>query len=132
MPRKAPSDHLQGEALWGIQRARLLVREFRKLHIDMSAGTMEAYLTIAANPGISVGGLAEKLGCSGGGASRYVSLLGDWDRKKNPGYGLVEAREDPIDRRYRGVYLTEKGRRMAEDIGIIIEGGREHGDKAAG
>ena len=53
--------------------------------------------------------LARKMGVAPAVASRHISDLGDMDRYKRPGHGLVEQRMDIMDRRNRPVRLTPKG-----------------------
>lgn len=122
---------LSGEDLWSIRKTQRIIREFRKLHPDVTAGTIEAFLVIAQNPGIYIRTLGDRIGASGAGVSRYVAYLGAWDRRKQPGFGLIETQEDFHDRRYRHCYLTEKGKRVAEDISMILKGD-QHDDKATG
>lgn len=57
-------------------------------------------------------------------ASRHILILterGDRARAR-PGLGLVEHYEDNIDARVKRVRLTPKGKRLAADIGKIMEG----------
>jgi DNA-binding MarR family transcriptional regulator len=61
---------------------------------------------VAASAGQSQQALAERLGVP---PSRMVALVDDLE-----GRGLVERRNDPEDRRVRGLHLTSKGRSTPE------------------
>ena len=61
--------------------------------------------------------------------SRNVALLGEgqWvtnrtsgDKKHEPGMGLVEAYDEPTNRRYKMVRLTPKGRAVLEQVAAQV------------
>lgn len=53
--------------------------------------------------------------------SRHVALLSAASyRKGEPGLGLVEAREDPNDRKVRQVFLTEEGQDFARTLAAVL------------
>jgi DNA-binding MarR family transcriptional regulator len=48
--------------------------------------------------------------------SRHLLDIGDRNRKMNAGIGLVTARANPLNRRRREYFLTEKGRLLADKV----------------
>lgn len=104
----------------GVRRAYRLIREFRKLHPEITCQLAESFLIVAMAETTTVSEVARKMGTSTAAASRHVAHLGTWDRKKSPGLGLVEMRETLADRRVKEVKLTSKGRMIAETLAEIV------------
>lgn len=59
--------------------------------------------------GMTLTELAKKASISLATASRYVAALGKINRKKEEGLKLVEAFENPMERRQKIIRLTKKG-----------------------
>jgi DNA-binding MarR family transcriptional regulator len=72
---------------------------------------------LAAAPGLSQRALAERLDLL---PSRLVALLDELESQ-----GLLERRDDPEDRRSYALHLSEKGRKLLEQVGRVA---REHQD----
>ena len=87
-----------------------------------------AFLLIMARPGITMSQLAELAGISQSSCSRNVAALGKWHRLNKPGYGLVEAVEDPTERRRKAMFLTPKGRKVARRVVAAIDPEAQFGD----
>lgn len=84
---------------------------------DFPAQQLLTYLAVARQPGITMAALSEAVGMSQASTSRNVSALSKWHRLGHPGFDLVEAVEDPRERRRKIMYLTAKGRqRMAKAL----------------
>lgn len=105
-----------------LNKAHRLIREFRKLHPELSCQVAETFLMIALDEGATVSSIGEKMGVSTAAASRHVSHLGKYDRRRNPGLGLVETRETLEDRRVKELRLTAKGRRVRDTLIDLMEG----------
>ncbi|WP_019025376.1 MULTISPECIES: MarR family winged helix-turn-helix transcriptional regulator [unclassified Thioalkalivibrio] len=97
-----------------------VIHEFRKHDPQMPMQTAAIFLEVAARPGITMKDLGSRLGVAQSTCSRNVSALSRMSRNDNPGLDLVEAREDPSERRRKQVWLTPKGKLLAlslEDVG---------------
>lgn len=95
--------------------ARYLYRSiqlFRELDEVMPAQTMQVFLTVAAEPDVTMARVAELCGISQSSVSRNVSALGKFHRKGRPGLDLVYAYEDPMERRRKLVRLTTRGEQL--------------------
>ena len=98
-----------------------IVERFREVDAEMQAQSMAVLLKVAKHPGpIKMGEIAEELGLSQSTVSRNVAYLGDWNRRKEAGHKLLEAYEDPAERRRKLVRLTAKGRRFVKSLNEII------------
>jgi DNA-binding MarR family transcriptional regulator len=105
------------------RRLILIIEEFRKLDPEMQAQTMMTLLLVAAKPGIQMKEMQERLGIARSTMSRNVAILSSHGyRAGYPGYALIEAREDPTDRKSKQVFLTAKGKRFLESIQSYLGG----------
>ena len=71
--------------------------------------------------GISMKDLAEKVGIAQSSTSRNVAALSKWHRLGKEGLDLVEAIEDPAERRRKIVYLTSKGKALGRSLQNVID-----------
>lgn len=78
------------------------------------------YLTVASNPGVTMKELQEAVGISQASCSRNVAALSAFHRLNKPGYNVVVATEDPLERRRKVVRLTEKGQRIANGLSSLV------------
>lgn len=77
---------------------------------EMPLQQLHCLLVIAeANEGLSLTDLAKKVGIGLATASRYVGALGKINRRREEGLKLIEAFEDPMERRKKIIRLTKKG-----------------------
>lgn len=83
---------------------------------------LQTFLAIARQPGISMQQLGAILKTSQASCSRNVAALGKWHKFGEPGLDLVEALEDPVERRRKIMFLTPKGRARAQEILSAIAG----------
>ena len=98
-----------------------VVERFREVDSEMQAQSMAVLLKVAKHPvPIKMGEIAEELGLSQSTVSRNVAYLGDWNRHKEKGHQLLEAFEDPMERRRKLVRLTAKGKRFIKSLSEII------------
>ncbi len=78
---------------------------------DMPVQQARAFLAVAMCPGLTMGQLSTMLFMSQGACSKNVAALSKWQSLSSPGLDLIEAIEDPRERRRKILYLTSKGRR---------------------
>jgi DNA-binding MarR family transcriptional regulator len=91
--------------------------------MDMSIDQFKLYLAVVTAPGSSMKTLQDMTGRGSSSMSRDIATLGatHWQNKK-PGYGLIRAEEDRMDRRYKVVNLTAKGKALADRILQTLNG----------
>ena len=101
--------------LHGLQAAVGVIRKEDK---EMPAQTLAVLLEVVNNPGITMKDLETKMELSTAATSRIISRLSQWEKHEVPGHNFVEARKNPLDRRYMVVEPTAKGmafvRRLVE------------------
>ena len=98
-----------------------VIERFREIDGEMQAQAIAVLLKVAKNPlPLKMAEIAEELGLSQSTISRNVAYLGDWNRRKEAGHKLVEAYEDPAERRRKLVRLTAKGKRFVKSLNEII------------
>ena len=98
-----------------------LHRTYRRLldralaaHGQSAAQTLPVIFIARSGDGIRQGALAELLGIEGPSLVRQLDQL--------EAAGLVERKDDPKDRRAKGLYLTAAGRELAERAEILFGG----------
>lgn len=101
-----------------IEEINDLFRRLQELHPEMPLGMAYSFFVIASkdSEGVSLTDLANRVSIGLASASRYVAALGVADRRRDPGLGLVEAREDPLERRKKIIKLTPKGRAFINKV----------------
>ncbi|GGF32889.1 hypothetical protein GCM10011611_43830 [Aliidongia dinghuensis] len=99
-----------------------VLEEFRRLDPDLPIQYALSFLTIAQREGMSMGELAQHLGIAQSSASRNIAALSKWHSFGKAGHDLVEAHEDPRERRRKLVKLTPKGQRLVEILQAIMGG----------
>ena len=95
-----------------------LLNLFQTLDPDMPTQTVRTYVLVAlAHPeAVLMSNLAQQLGIAQSSVSRNVAALSDWTRHHREGLDLIEARENPLDRRQKLVSLTSKGQKLLEQF----------------
>jgi DNA-binding MarR family transcriptional regulator len=83
-----------------------------------------AFMLVATEEGLNISTYAKRAGISGSLMARHLEDLGDLNRYRQPGFGLVEQFSDPMDRRNRLMRLTPKGRGIAQKICDALTGSR--------
>jgi DNA-binding MarR family transcriptional regulator len=99
-----------------------VLEEFRRFDPDMPIQYALSFLTIAQHEGLSMGDLAQRLGIAQSSASRNIAALSRWHSFGKDGHDLVEAREDPRERRRKIVSLTPLGRHLVATLRALIAG----------
>lgn len=93
-------------------------KKIQEIDPEMPLGMAFALFVIASKEpeGLSLTDLAKEANIGLASASRYVSALGKQDRRRQKGLELVDAREDPMERRKKVVTLTPKGRVLIKKL----------------
>jgi len=99
-----------------------VLEEFRRLDPDLPIQYALSFLTIAQHEGMSMGELAQHLGIAQSSASRNIAALSKWHSFGKAGHDLVEAHEDPRERRRKLVQLTPKGQKLVKILEAIMGG----------
>ena len=99
-----------------LDKASGLFQAFRTLDDTMPLQIAYTVILCAIHEGESIGDIAKRAGFAGSTTSRHILDLGEYDRKKQPGYKLVETRLDPMELRRKTVHLTPKGRNLLNQI----------------
>lgn len=89
---------------------------FAELRQTMPLQYVRAFLLVALDEGRGVGEYAEKAGVSMTVMSRHLLDIGDRNRHKEEGFGLVTQRPDPMELRKHQAMLTPKGKALAHKI----------------
>jgi DNA-binding MarR family transcriptional regulator len=97
------------------------VQMFRELDSEIQAQAMSLFLCVAENPGITMQKAAKLLAVSQSSISRNAMLLSRLRRDRKPGLELLETRDNPDNLREKMMELTPKGKRLASQIGALID-----------
>lgn len=106
-----------------IRDAHSLIEVFSVLRHDIPSQTISSFLLVAMEEGLSVLDYAEKAGVAQSVMTRHLLDLGERNRRKEPGLGLVIQRPDPNDLRRHQTFLTPKGRAIYHKIVRIMRAG---------
>ncbi|QJE74619.1 winged helix DNA-binding protein [Aerophototrophica crusticola] len=111
------------DAAWrpeGLDPIVRVVEAFRALDPDLPIQYALSFLTIAQNEGLSIRDLSERLGIAQSSASRNVAALSKWHSFGKAGHDLVQAEEDPRERRRKVITLTPQGRDLARRLTDLL------------
>jgi len=78
----------------------------------MPARAIQAFLCVAEKPGLSVAEYAKRVGISPTTMSRFLLDLGERNRDGDEGHGLVDGKENILNRRERLYHLSLKGQAL--------------------
>ena len=99
-----------------LKNALKALQPFFDLRDTMPLQYVRAFMLVATDPGHNVTWYANKAGISPSLMARHLEDIGEVDRYREPGFGLVEQFVNPRDRRERLMHLTDKGRDIAHNI----------------
>ncbi len=84
---------------------------------DMPLHTFYMFLLMPRSGDISVTNLCKQLSLSQAAISRNLAVLAGVSRiRKDGGFGLVEGREDPMDRRHKQYCLSSEGKALRDRL----------------
>jgi DNA-binding MarR family transcriptional regulator len=93
----------------------------REIDEEMPIQQLATLLTVAMNPGITIGEVASKLDYTHAAASRHAAVLSKIGAGTKEGRNLIAYEEHPSDRRQKILTLTAKGKRVVELLDKTIE-----------
>lgn len=93
-----------------------VVDVFREIDFMMPIGQIKFFLESAKNEGNTLTDIANLSELPLATASRYLANLTQIDRYKQPGLALLDAYENPMNRRQKIIVLTELGRKVIDKL----------------
>jgi DNA-binding MarR family transcriptional regulator len=105
-----------------------ILMHLQALHRDMTILQARMFFAIASAPGCTQRSMLEALGGSDSALSRVMAVLSDTVPKEGRagGLGLVEYKENPLDRREKLMRLSPKGKQLWEEITQDLERWQGH------
>jgi DNA-binding MarR family transcriptional regulator len=95
-----------------IRAQRRTLEPWREIRQTMPLQYVYTFLLVAERPGLPVLEYAKIAGVAHTVMSRHILDLGPRNRKMEPGFGLLETRQDQQDLRVHTVHLTREGERL--------------------
>lgn len=92
------------------------IETFADIDPEMQIATMLTFLYVARRGTCNQKDIELELGMSNAAASRNVSYWSDFKIRNRPGLGFIRREEDPMDRRYKVLTLTDKGKAFYQRI----------------
>jgi len=92
------------------------MKVFKLLNDRIPLQYVLSFLAVAADEGHSVTYYARKVGINQTTMSRHLLDVGPSNRNHGEGYGLIDYRIDPLERRKHQYFLTVKGKHFPEMI----------------
>jgi DNA-binding MarR family transcriptional regulator len=93
---------------------------FQALRQDIPASVIEAFITVARDPGKTMVEYGKALGTGPSTMSRQLRDLTDKDRFGNPGYQLLEVQGNAVDTRQKNYLLTQRGLRLVTALATAL------------
>lgn len=107
---------MEDEDRKALQRVLRSLKVFKVLNERMPMNYVLSFMVVAVDEGKSVTEYAQMLGVNNTTMSRHLLDIGPFNRNHEEGYGLIEYRPDPLERRRHQYYLTHKGKQFVEMI----------------
>jgi DNA-binding MarR family transcriptional regulator len=101
---------------WIIQCLLSTLKPLSNLSRSIPLQYVTAFLVVALDEGRAVGHYARALDMHRWTMSRYLNAIGPRGRNGGPGLDLVTIKHDPYDPRWTEVFLTSKGRAVADEV----------------
>lgn len=108
---------LQTNEAEAIQAVLSALNPFFAVNGTIAARSVQAFLLVAQNEGLPLQEYARLAQMTRVNMSRNLLDIADWNRRGQPGYGLVVGREHIPNRRWKEYHLTDKGRALVRKIG---------------
>lgn len=104
-----------------LHKVSLLMSTLRQVNSTMTIQVVHTLMLIALHEGASVTEIAKMSGFKLSTVSRNILDLGQLDRRRQPGLGLVETKIDPMELRKKQVALTPKGEALLRQVLDIMK-----------
>lgn len=101
-------------------RLRKTVDVLRTLESEFPGQVMSVFFYVCASDGCATTPMPKELGLAQSSISRCTDWLSDYHRLGKQGMGLIVKKTDPMDRRVRRLYLTQKGRLVKQQIEDLL------------
>ena len=116
MTKPMPLVTNQSETEIGLGLLRV-IEMFRDIDPEIQAQSVAVFLTVANHPHpMKMADIGNRLSLAHSSVSRNVAYLGSVNRHHKKGHGLLDAYEDPTERRRKLVKLTAKGQRFFQRV----------------
>jgi hypothetical protein len=110
----APTDERVAKTLlWAL-------KTFDNLGRTVPLSYIIAFLTVALDEGKPIGAYARELACDRFVMTRYIQCIGEKGRHGTPGLGLITVKRTDTSPVRTQVYLTDKGRAVAQQVFGIL------------
>ena len=100
-----------------------IIQLLQTLDERMQAQTILVFLLVCEFSPCRMASIRKMANISQASVSRNCASLGRIHRRGEPGFGLVDTEEDPMDRKHKFVQLTQKGERYKQMIQDLIQEG---------
>jgi len=107
---------LETEDREALQRVFRSLKVFKLLNDRMPLQYVLSFMAVAIDEGKSVSEYAKVLGVNNTTMSRHLLDIGPFNRNHEEGYGLIDYRADPLERRRHQYFLTSKGKQYVDMI----------------
>jgi DNA-binding MarR family transcriptional regulator len=106
--------------LTGITKFHKALKRVRKIQSDFPASALHCLVIVMTNEGVTQLDVSKKLDLPRSTTSRCMRLLSDRLEPGKDGMGLIYFLADPNDTRFKGSYLTPKGKALMEELAEIL------------
>lgn len=113
---------LEGSEAEAVKSLLAALDAFREIRPTMPLQYVVTFLVVALEQGLSVGEYAERAGVSLSVMSRHLLDIGERNRHREKGFGLIDYRSHPEELRKHQVFLTPKGKTLLHRITRHLEG----------
>lgn len=115
---------LSAEEKAELRRLLATLETFRNLRSTMPLQYVITFLLVCLDEGKGVTEYAKDAGVSQSVMTRHLEDIGDRNRHKMEGFGLITQRNDPLNLRKNQALLTNKGKGFASQLIRLLKGSK--------
>lgn len=108
--------HMEAEDRQALQRLYAALDEVKSISLHMPVGQLMAFIVVALNEGKPMKEIAKLADSNISTMSRQLIDLGARNRRMEPGYMLIEQRQNPMNLRENQYSVTLKGAQLLKGI----------------